>query len=545
MARGEDEKHWLLRRQLQSHSEDDMPISFLQSINRAYRVFDDNYLRIKLLLRRKVFQLVESNAKLQKVLSDRDSQIKADRKQVGKLIENLNRAEVIANLGSFTWVAGMRTGEFSDNLYQLIGLEKSNKNAIMFLRMFETPLLILHSLRKANVVNNVVKLENLQLHNQPRYFDFEAHVIFDNQARILTISGVVKENTQWVNVNNRVDDQKKFYEALLNNIPVDIAVFNYDHKYLYINPKAVRNQEVRDYLLGRDDFDYCLLRGQDTALAQARREVFVKARNSNEIVEFEDSSANEKGANKFMLRRFVPVLNSLGEFSFMLGYGVDITKIKQQEFVLEQSLHEKELLLGEIHHGVKNNLTLIVALLEINSVHEKDVLVKKYFSETKNRISAMALIYDKLYRSEVFNQINLSEYIPTLVSSLQQSFLPGSRDIVELHIDDIYVDNKVAVPMALLINELVSNVFIHAFPTTELPKLQLSLKRESEVIIRLVVADNGAGLPEAIDITKGLTFGFKLIGLFARQLKGKLHTTNSPGFRIEVEFQNMIHEVRN
>ncbi len=545
MARGEHEKHWLLRRQLQGHPEDHLPMSFLQSVNRAYRVFDDNYLRIKLLLRRKVLQLVESNAMLQKVLSDRDSQINADRQKVEKLIYNLHRAEVIANLGSFTWYAGMRVGEFSDNLYQLIGLERREQRASAILRMFDNPLEILHALRKANEVKNVVKLENLKLHNQARYFDFEAHITFDNQAQIVTISGVVKENTQWVNVNNRVDDQKKFYEAILNNLPVDIAIFNYDHKYLYINSKAVKNEEVRDYLIGRDDFDYCLLRGIDASKAKARREVFEKVRDSKEIIEFEDSSESEDGSFKYISRRFVPVLNSLGDFSFMLGYGVDVTKLKQQELVLGRSLREKELLLGEIHHGVKNNLTLIVALLEINSVHEKDALVKKYFNEIRNRISALALIYDKLYRSEVFNQINLNEYISSLLSSLQQSFLPGSRDIVELSVDNIYVDNKVAVPIALLINELVSNAFMHAFPYTEFPKLQLSLKRETDVTIKLVVADNGVGLPEGIEIVKGKTFGFKLIDLFARQLKGKVHYTNSHGFRIEVEFQNMQHEVRN
>jgi two-component sensor histidine kinase len=346
-------------------------------------------------------------------------------------------------------------------------------------------------------------------------------------------------------VNNRVDDQKKFYEAILNNLPVDIAIFNYDHKYLYINSKAVKNEEVRDYLIGRDDFDYCVLRGIDNSKAKARREVFEKVRNSKEIIEFEDSSETEDGSFKYISRRFVPVLNSLGDFSFMLGYGVDVTKLKQQELVLGRSLREKELLLGEIHHGVKNNLTLIVALLEINSVHEKDALVKKYFNEIRNRISALALIYDKLYRSEVFNQINLNEYISSLLSSLQQSFLPGSRDIVELNVDHIYVDNKVAVPIALLINELVSNAFMHAFPFTEFPKLKLSLKRETDSSIKLVVADNGVGLPEGIDIVEGKTFGFKLIGLFARQLKGKVHYTNSQGFRIEVEFQNMLHEVRN
>jgi len=331
----------------------------------------------------------------------------------------------------------------------------------------------------------------------------------------------------------------------LNNIPVDIAIFNHEHKYMYFNPIAVKNQEVRDFLLGRDDFDYCTFRNLDTTKAIERRQMFIEARDNGRTVEFEDVSTKPDGSLKYDSRRYVPVLNANSEFAFMLGYGVDITALKEHETMLGASLHEKELLLGEIHHSVKNNLTLIVALLEINSSHEKDELVKKYFNEIRNRISAMALIYDKLYRSEVFNRINLREYIAALVQSLQQGLLSGRRDVVDLDLGEVYVENKIAVPLALLINELVSNALIHAFTTSDFPRLSISFKRESAELIRLVVADNGPGLSDVMDLSKGKTFGFKLISLFTRQLKGKLEVENVNGLRVTVEFQNMVHEVRN
>jgi two-component sensor histidine kinase/PAS domain-containing protein len=413
------------------------------------------------------------------------------------------------------------------------------------LRKFDNPLAIIRALRGASQAGNVIFLENLKLKNEARYFDLEAHVFFSGEASIERVSGIIKENTRWVHVNNRAEDQKKFYEAILNNIPVDIAIFNYEHKYMYLNPVAVKNQDVRDFLLGRDDFDYCRVRNIDTTKAEARREKFVYARDNRQVVEFEDDGKNSDGSAKYVMRRFVPVLGASGEFAFMLGYGVDITQIKIQELSLEASLHEKELLLGEIHHSVKNNLTLIVALLEINSSHEKSELVKKYFGEIRNRISALALIYDKLYRSEVFNLINLNEYIASLVLYLQQSILPSRRDVAILEIDNIYVDNKTAVPLALLVNELVSNAFLHAFTGDDSVRLRVYLKREEGNIVRLIVADTGAGLPQDLDIAQGRSFGFKLIGLFARQLKGKLQVDNSNGLTVDVEFQNMHFEVRN
>jgi two-component sensor histidine kinase/PAS domain-containing protein len=452
---------------------------------------------------------------------------------------------MIAQLGSFTWFVGTGRVEYSENLLKLLKMNTSETKIFSMFRKFESAQLITHALRAAKTGDNIVKLENLKLRGEQRFFEMEAHLAIGEDAKLISISGVIKENTRLVHVNNRAEDQKKFYEAILNNIPVDIAIFNHEHKYMYFNPVAVVNQDVREFLLGRDDFDYCSFRNLDTTKAKERRQMFLQARDTGQTVQFEDIITRLDGTLKYVSRRFVPVLNANGDFAFMLGYGVDITPIKEHELMLASSLHEKELLLGEIHHSVKNNLTLIVALLEINSTHEKDELVKKYFNEIRNRISAMALIYDKLYRSEVFNRINLREYIAALVQSLQQGLLTGRRDIVELDLDEVYVENKIAVPLALLINELVSNAFLHAFTVSHFPHLQIAFKRESATEMRLVVADNGPGLPDVFDMTKGKTFGFKLIGLFARQLKGKLHVENVDGLRVEVVFQNMDHEVRN
>ena len=538
MARKEDDLHWLLRRQLLEADEQEKSSSFAQAVNKAYRVFDDNYLRIKLILRRKIYQLVQSNAELQRLIQEKNEQLNSEASQQKRLIENLHRAEVIAHLGSFSWSIEYRQIEFSENLCNLLGIPRGISNPLTMIRKFEAATEIVAAFKSASPLNSNVSLENLKLNGDRRYFELEAQLTYNEYGRLIQISGIFKENTRLVHVNNRAEDQKKFYEAILNNIPVDIAIFNDEHKYLYLNPIAVRNQEVRDFLLGRDDFDYCNFKKLDTTKAMIRRDIFNRARSSMLPLEFEDSAVNTDGTPIHVLRRFFPVINSEGNFAFMIGYGVDITKMKTQELSLEHSIQEKEALLGEVHHSVKNNLTLIVALLEINSTHEKDELVKKYFNEIRNRISAMALIYDKLYRSEVFNRINLREYIQALTNSLQQTYLHGRRDVIELDVDEIYVDNKNAVPLALLVNELVSNAFVHAFTKCDFPKLSLALKNTDQGI-RLTVIDNGSGLPEGVDPNNGKTFGFKLISLFARQLKGKLQIQSDKGLHVDVLFQNL------
>jgi two-component sensor histidine kinase/PAS domain-containing protein len=538
MARNEDDLHWLLRRQLLEADEQVKSSSFAQAVNKAYRVFDDNYLRIKLILRRKIYQLVQSNAELQRLIQEKNEQLNSEASQQKRLIENLHRAEVIAHLGSFSWSIEYRQIEFSENLCKLMGITRSISNPLTLIRKFEAAAQIVSAFKSATPFKNSVSIDNLKLNGDHRYFELEAQLTFNEQGRVMQISGIFKESTHLVHISNRAEDQKKFYEAILNNIPVDIAIFNDEHKYLYLNPIAVRNQEVRDFLLGRDDFDYCNFKKLDTGKAMMRRDIFNRAKATKQPSEFEDYSVNADGTPKHVRRSFFPVINSEGNFAFMIGYGVDITKMKIQELSLEHSLQEKEALLGEVHHSVKNNLTLIVALLEINSTHEKDELVKKYFNEIRNRISAMALIYDRLYRSEVFNRIGLREYIQALTNSLQQSYLHGRRDVVELDVDEIYVDNKNAVPLALLVNELVSNAFSHAFAKCDFPRLLLALKNTDQGI-RLTVSDNGPGLPEGVDPYTGKTFGFKLISLFARQLKGQLQIQSDKGLHVEVLFQNL------
>lgn len=538
MARQEEDTHWLLRRQLHEQKATDDASSFVQAVNKAYRIFDDNYLRLKLILRRKIYQLVESNAELQRLVNEKSKQVDTTTADQLRLINNLKRAEVLANLGSFNWNLKERYIDLSDNLRRLLSIEDTTSNALSFIRKFDSPERIIRAFRHAYPLKNMISIENLRLGNEERYFDLEAELTFNGKEELMAISGILKENTKFVHASARVDDQKKFYEAILNNIPVEIAIFNEDHQYLYINPVAVQQHEVRDFLLGRDDFDYCRFKNLDTSIAEVRRRYFNLAKSSLKSVEFEDDVLSYDSEHIYKLRRFFPVVNAQGKFAFMIGYGIDITKMKAQELSLEHSLHEKEALLGEVHHSVKNNLTLIVALLEINTAHEKDELVKKYFNEIRNRISAMALIYDKLYRSEVFNRINLKDYLNALVRSLQQSYLQGRKDLLELNLEEIYVDNKSAVPLALLVNELVSNAFVHAFPHRSFPRMELSLKNTPDGVL-LVVADNGPGLPEDVDLARGKTFGFKLIGLFVRQLKGKLTYQSSKGLRIEVLFQNI------
>jgi two-component sensor histidine kinase len=266
-----------------------------------------------------------------------------------------------------------------------------------------------------------------------------------------------------------------------------------------------------------------------------RRELFIKAKETGESVDFEDHIISSNGKNDYLLRRFYPVVNEKGKFRFMIGYGVNITAKKEQEIELANSLEEKEALLGEVHHRVKNNLSLILGLIEMQAAYSEDGYFKKQLSEIRSRILAMALIHDKMYKSSTFARIELRDYLTDLITSISKFFAREKIVKINLNLESVQISSKAVVPLALLVNEIVTNAFKYAFSKTENGVLSVSLAQD-EKEITLSIADNGPGLPEGEDVKKGKTLGFKLFGLFVKQLKGNYELHGSNGLLFMVRF---------
>jgi hypothetical protein len=199
-----------------------------------------------------------------------------------------------------------------------------------------------------------------------------------------------------------------------------------------------------------------------------------------------------------------------------------LRELQQAKEQLQTSLHEKEVLLKEIHHRVKNNLLVVSSLLEWQSEYMDDPLLIKLISESQNRIQSMALIHEKLYQSQSLAQINLGEYVETLVNQLQASFNLDSKKInLHFDLDSTPINIETITPCGLIISELVSNVFKHAFPDDRIKHLWLSAKKKDDNF-SIVVKDNGIGLPLNFDIYHTESMGFQLICLLTQQLEGEI-----------------------
>jgi signal transduction histidine kinase len=176
------------------------------------------------------------------------------------------------------------------------------------------------------------------------------------------------DSTEKVANKQKIEDQKQFYEFILNNLPADIAVFSPDHKYLFINPVAIKNNELRNFMIGKDDFEYCEFKGIDSSLAIERRRAFNELIANKEFVEWEDEKILDNGERHITLRKMGPIYNNEGELVVVIGYGLEITsrKIAEENVVIAKKEVERINLnlQGLVQEETKKNIKLSQSLNE-------------------------------------------------------------------------------------------------------------------------------------------------------------------------------------
>ncbi|MGD2244938.1 MAG: PAS domain S-box protein [Candidatus Aminicenantes bacterium] len=224
-------------------------------------------------------------------------------------------------------------------------------------------------------------------------------------------------------------------------------------------------------------------------------------------------------------------------------YGIyrNITERKKAEEQIKASLKEKEILLQEVHHRVKNNMQIISSLLNLQSRHVKDKESLGLFKSSQNRVKSMALIHERLYQSKDFTRIDVADYVQNLTNHLFITYGINKDTIkLKMNIKDIFLDINNAIPCALIINELVSNSLKHAFPNGKKGEIQISMRPLSKDEIELVVGDNGVGMPEDANLKNTKSLGLYLVNMLAKdQLHGeiKLDKTKGTAFRFRLRLK--------
>jgi PAS domain S-box-containing protein len=294
-----------------------------------------------------------------------------------------------------------------------------------------------------------------------------------------------------------------------------------------------------------------IIRGVNTATEQATglpRKNLIGTSYNNYLVDNRDAVANlarilREGFLKdipYEIRhvdgRITPILASsqlqrdtAGAVEYIITAAHDITRQKKDAEVIQASLAEKEILLREVHHRVKNNLQIIISLINLQRRQTDDPNLKQFLMDTNNRIRAMALVHQKLYQSESLSHIDLADYLRYLSTQIFSYYSVNTQRVnLVVEIETISIDINRAIPIGLIMNELVSNALKHAFPGDRNGTITLTGRLEDN-LLTLTVSDDGVGMPPAYDWKNTKTLGLRLINILADQIGGTITLGGTQG----------------
>jgi len=214
----------------------------------------------------------------------------------------------------------------------------------------------------------------------------------------------------------------------------------------------------------------------------------------------------------------------------------DITARHHAEEEIKSLLAEKELILKEVHHRLKNNMNTIKSLLILQSDTLKETSAIKALKDAENRVHSMMVLFDKLYQAADISELSIKEYLQTLVDDIVANFPNSSSVKVVTLIDDFILDAKRLQPLGLIINELLTNIMKYAFTGKDSGLITVSASKKNKEVT-ICIKDNGNGMPESIDFENSTGFGLMLVGMLTKQINGKIRIERSKGTTIILEFE--------
>lgn len=343
-----------------------------------------------------------------------------------------------------------------------------------------------------------------------------------------------------ITAREQAEEARKKSESLLSNVlntlPVGVFVTDRNGQILLENPAANRIlAEAKCRGLG---FSCpCGARSEETGalLAATHCPLARTLRDGQAVLGETVVTGGGDGSARTVLRSVVPIRSAGQEILGAIEVDQDITGQKRAEERIRRSLAEKEMLLREIHHRVKNNLQVISSLLNLESGHLRTRDAYEMFKESQSRIRSMALVHEKLYQANDLARVDVAEYVRGLASHLFRCYGANSGKIgLQVDTEGICLGIDEAVPCGLIINELLSNSLKHAFPAGQAGEIRVALHRGDGY--RLVISDDGVGLPPGVSLDSPATLGLQLVSTLTEQLSGTLELGGGKGTEVRIAF---------
>ncbi len=338
----------------------------------------------------------------------------------------------------------------------------------------------------------------------------------------------VMDITEHKKVDEQLKRSGKLLASVFKSIQDQVIVIDQSFKVIMSNLRNDLSSRVTSQ--GDNSFCYrCLMNRAEPCEDCQAVEVF----RTGKYKAFE--RVNFLGGRTYDVRMF-PIMDDSGVVSMVVQHLRDITDKKNAEEKIRASLDEKEFLLKEIHHRVKNNMQIISSMLNLQSKYVTDIRDLDLFRDSQNRVRAMALVHEKLYQSSDLANIDFSLYIKEFCSYLFYSYNINPEKIgFDITVENVFFSIDKAIPLAQIINEVISNALKHAFPGDMTGRIEVVFVKKRNVY-SLVIRDNGAGFPAGIDFNTAESLGLQLIHALVIQLEGEIVMRSEGGTEIEITF---------
>ncbi len=345
----------------------------------------------------------------------------------------------------------------------------------------------------------------------------------------------MRKTDEILQARHSLAESEKKFRTLATLSPAGIFLTDAAGKFLYVNPGwekitglSLEEMQAPDWISLIDPDD-----------REKFRDSFISHLTDGKEWSMNFRMINKDGIRKWVLGLTTSLLSDDKNFDGYVGILFDITEIKKNEIKLKEALTEKEFLMKEIHHRVKNNLQLVSSMLSLQEIISEKGEIKA-FTEAKNRIRSIASVHELLYKSDSLGKIDLMGYLSNIIENLEVSLGIGFKVSIKFETPEISLGIRQAVPLGIIINELVTNSMKYAFPAGFAdPGISLVFRQMDE-IIEISISDNGIGLPEGFNIEKSETLGLRLVHMLLKQLKGNIRINRGNGTQFIIDFMKKL-----
>jgi PAS domain S-box-containing protein len=340
---------------------------------------------------------------------------------------------------------------------------------------------------------------------------------------------------------------KEQFRRLLEKLPAGAYTCDPEGLITYYNPHAVQlwgREPALNDPVDRFCGSFKLFATDGSPIAHEQCWMALALKTDREYNGHEIVIERPDGQRLTVLAYANPIHDEAGTLLGAVNVLVDITDRKRTEMALRDSeerlkvaLHEKEVLLKEIHHRVKNNLQVVCSLLRLQCDTIEDPALRELFYESEHRVRSMALIHETLYQTSNVARFHLAPYLRTLSAELFRAYgVDPQRIALTIRIDEVVLPLDAAIPCGLILNELLSNALKHAFPNGGRGDIRIELQATTDRQVLLRVADTGVGLPEGFDVCQTGSLGLQLVSALAEQLQGVIAVERGGGTALTVTF---------